>query len=93
MHKELRHALAVVIPSDRLGKQVVDIQNDQLVTRLLLLVLGNRERVCDDDLLDAFAVVHLLETVAAEQTVCSHAVYFRGTTALNDGLGRGDPGC
>lgn len=91
MHEELRHALAVVIPPDGLGKQVINIQDDQLVARLLPLVLRDGERVRDDDLLDAFAVVHLLEAVAAEQTMSSHAVHFCSTAALDDCLGCGDP--
>ena len=83
----------MVVPPDGLSEQVVDVQDDQLVTGLLPLVLWNGERVRNDDLLDTLAVVHLLKTVTAKETVGSHAVHFPSTATLDYRFRCGDPGC
>lgn len=91
MHKELRNALAVVIPADRLSQEIVHGQNDQLVPGLSQLVLGDGECVGDDDLLDALAIDHLLQAVTAEQAVRGHTVHLCGAAALGNRLGGSDP--
>jgi hypothetical protein len=84
-------ALAVVVPADGLGKKTAYIENDELLD-----VLGcssrNRVRVCDDDLIDLFAVLEFLQGVATEQTVRGHAVDLGSTTTFHDSLSSGDPG-
>src|SRR5688572_13836432 len=82
-----------MIATDGFREQVVDIDDNELVTRLILLVLRDRERVGDDDLVDDVAVVHLLETVTAKESMSSKAIDLGCASTLDDCLRGCDPGC
>ena len=81
----------VMVASDGLGEESADIKHDELGDATSFL-LGNRERVGDNNAVDLRTTVKLLQSITAKETVCGNAIDRSRSTTLHSSLCSSNPG-